>query len=101
MVKEYICRQDIEKFIEDGLNNPNKLEAFGYDAVEILSEIHYMPCVVEVNNSVGEWVSFWHFDRILRCNRCNCEFLRDKLEVMKFCPNCGTYMKNWEVFSSD
>ena len=65
MVKEYICRQDIEKFIEDGLNNPNKLEAFGYDAVEILSEIHYMPCVVEVNNSVGEWVSFWHFDRHL------------------------------------
>ena len=35
----------IEKFIEDGLNNPDKLKAFGHDAVEILAEIHCAPTI--------------------------------------------------------
>lgn len=48
--KEYIERDRIVKFIENGLNNPDKAEAFGHDAVEILAEIHLAPAadVVEV-----------------------------------------------------
>ena len=42
---EYIDRQAVEKFIEDGLNNPDKAERFGYDAVVILGEIHCMDAV--------------------------------------------------------
>ena len=40
---EYIKREDVEKFIEKGLNNPDKSKAYGFDAVEILSEVHFMP----------------------------------------------------------
>lgn len=48
--KEYIERDRIVEFIENGLNNPDKAEAFGHDAVEILAEIHLAPAadVVEV-----------------------------------------------------
>lgn len=48
--KEYIERDRIVKFIENGLNDPDKTKAFGHDAVEILAEIHLDPAadVVEV-----------------------------------------------------
>ena len=42
-MKEYIERTAVEKFIEDGLNNPDKNKAFGHDAIEIMAEVHYMP----------------------------------------------------------
>lgn len=47
---EYIERQALLKFIENGLNNPDKTKAFGYDAVEIMTEVQYAPAadVVEV-----------------------------------------------------
>lgn len=35
----------LEKFITDGLNNPDKAKAFGHDAVTILGEIYAMPTV--------------------------------------------------------
>lgn len=35
----------IEKFIENGLNNPDKKKAFGYDAIEILTEVHFAPTI--------------------------------------------------------
>lgn len=40
---EYIEREALLKFIENGLNNPDRKEAFGYDAVEILEKVQYMP----------------------------------------------------------
>lgn len=40
---EYIKKDTIEKFIKDGLNNPDKSKAFGHDAIEILEEIHFSP----------------------------------------------------------
>lgn len=40
---EYIEREAVEKFIEDGLNNPDVTKRFGHDAIEIMAEIHYMP----------------------------------------------------------
>lgn len=41
-MKEYIERASVEKFIQDGLNNPDKDKAFGHDAIEILAGIHFM-----------------------------------------------------------
>ena len=40
---EYIERAAVEKFIEDGLNNPDKNKTFGHDAIEIMAKVHYMP----------------------------------------------------------
>ncbi len=45
------------KFIEDGLNNPNKRKAFGHDAVEILTEVEFAPTVDAVE--------------VVRCKACN------------------------------
>lgn len=47
---EYIEREALLKFVENGLNNPDKTKAFGYDAVEIMTEVQYAPAadVVEV-----------------------------------------------------
>ena len=40
---EYIEREALLKFIENGLNNPDSAKAFGYDAVEIMTEVQYAP----------------------------------------------------------
>ena len=39
----YIEKEPIIEFITKGLNNPDKTKAFGYDAIEILTEIEYAP----------------------------------------------------------
>ena len=47
---KYIDCEAIEKFIEDGLNNPDEAKRVGHDAIEIMAEVHYMDAadVVEV-----------------------------------------------------
>ena len=37
----YIDADKLIEFITKGLNNPDKTKAFGYDAIEILTEIEY------------------------------------------------------------
>lgn len=49
-----IDAEPIVKFIKDGLNNPNKEEAFGHTAVQILTEIEYAPTVNAVE--VVRWI---------------------------------------------
>lgn len=46
----YIEKEPLIEFITKGLNRPDIIEAFGYDAIEILAEIEYTPTadVVEV-----------------------------------------------------
>ena len=39
----YIKKEPIVEFITKGLNNPDKTKAFGYDAIEILTEIEFSP----------------------------------------------------------
>ena len=39
----YIDADKLIEFITKGLNNPDKTKAFGYDAIEILTEIEYTP----------------------------------------------------------
>lgn len=74
--KRLIDKEPLKKFIEDGLNNPDKLKAFGHDAIEILAEIEYAPTVdaVEVvrckdckwfaDNNGGEWFGCSMFNAI-------------------------------------
>lgn len=47
---EYIKKEAVINFIENGLNNPDKTKSFGHDAIEIMAEVRYMPVadVVEV-----------------------------------------------------
>lgn len=57
MAKEYIEREAVLKFIENGLNNPDRAKAFGYDAVEIMAEVKYMDAADVVERKRGEWIS--------------------------------------------
>lgn len=43
--KRLIDAEKILKFCEDGLNNPDRTKAFGYDAIEIMAEIQYAPTI--------------------------------------------------------
>ena len=101
--KEYIERGALIKFITDGLNNPDKEKAFGHDACEILSEIHFAPAadVVEVRN--GEWIPSPDGINPIKCRnggtvapyRLEEDFGHDfGLYPYKsnFCPNCGAKM---------
>ena len=89
-MKEYIERTAVEKFIEDGLNNPDKNKAFGHDAIEIMAEVHYMPAadVPEVRH--GRWVrDKWPSGtHKLICSECG-EWSGKK---SRYCPSCGTRM---------
>lgn len=100
-MKEYIERTAVEKFIEDGLNNPDKNRAFGHDAIEIMAEVHYMPAadVVEVRH--GRWIGLEYdgyadgcpvYD-LWECSEC-CEEVRgeDVPSTHPWCHSCGARM---------
>ena len=92
-MKEYIERAAVEKFIEDGLNNPDKNKAFGHDAIEIMAEIHYMPAADVVEVKHGRWEPGNPI-----CPVCGENKFKDlDADVWadwqpKFCPNCGARM---------
>ena len=95
---EYIERAAVEKFIEDGLNNPDKNKAFGHDAIEIMAEIHYMPTadVVEVRH--GRWMTTDAYPHHLYCSVCyktyakNAKWVNELDLPTNYCPNCGARM---------
>lgn len=95
-MKTYIERAAVEKFIEDGLNNPDKNKAFGHDAIEIMAEVHYMPVadVVEVRH--GRWISEREPDGTPYCFHCSvCDNDFHHIGIMAatdYCPNCGARM---------
>ena len=97
-MKEYIERAVVEKFIEDGLNNPDKNKAFGHDAIEIMAEIHYMPAadVVEVRH--GRWLTTDAYPHHLYCSVCyktyakNAKWVNELDLPTNYCPNCGARM---------
>ena len=100
-MKEYIERAAVEKFIEDGLNNPDKNKAFGHDAIEIMAEVHYMQAadVVEVRH--GRWGEYESFPLTPSlnghpCSECGMRFSTSAIPVMKYCPNCGALMREIE-----
>ena len=95
---EYIEREALLKFIENGINNPDRKEAFGYDAVEILEKVQYMPAADVVHVVHAEW----RLDGF--CTNCgyradvqsigfNCTGgTRIEYKRTKFCPECGAKM---------
>ena len=93
-MKEYIERAAVEKFIEDGLNNPDKNKAFGHDAIEIMAEIHYMPAADVAPVRHGKWEPGNPI-----CPICGENKFKDlDADVWadwqpKFCPNCGALMR--------
>ena len=90
---EYIEREALLKFIENGINNPDKKEAFGYDAVEILEKVQYMPAADVAPVRHGRWI-----DGDPYCPICR----KDKFRGLDadvwadwkpdYCPNCGARM---------
>ena len=99
---EYIERAAVEKFIEDGLNNPDKNRAFGHDAIEIMAEVHYMPAadVVEVRH--GRWLTTDGYPHRLYCSVCyktyakNAKWVNELDLPTNYCPNCGALMREVE-----
>lgn len=87
-MKDYIERAAVEKFIEDGLNNPDKNRAFGHDAIEIMAEVHYMPAadVVEVRH--GYWI--YHHSGGSFCFAC--KRWVPYSHHPKYCETCGARM---------
>lgn len=86
----YIKKEPIIDFIKNGLNNPNKEKAFGYDAIAILTEIEYAPTtdVEEVRH--GQWV--YHHWCEFRCSICGHWSKTEPRGEENFCPNCGAKM---------
>lgn len=106
---EYIEREAVEKFIEDGLNNPDKEKAFGHDAIKIMSEVHFMPAADVAPVVHGRWIydenaTDWGIGGYI-CSECknknnNLPCNRVKTVRMfsgaKYCPNCGAKMDGSE-----
>lgn len=99
MADEYIKRAAVLKFIQDGLNRKDRSKAFGYDAVEIMTEVQYMPSADVVERKRGEWVQVichvefedGFVDRLYECcSRCHKPNGR---RTSDFCPNCGADMR--------
>lgn len=89
---EYINKDTIEKFIKDGLNNPDKSKAFGHDAIEILEEIYLSPAadVAEVKHGRWRWEG-----KFKACSNCGSHVEWNETlgaNFWKFCPYCGTKM---------
>ena len=97
-MKEYIERQAVEEFIQDGLNNPDKSKAFGHDAIEILAGIHFMLAadVAEVRH--GRWMTTDAYPHHLCCSVCyktyakNAKWVNELDLPTNYCPNCGARM---------
>ena len=47
---DLIDKEPIKKFILDGINKPSP-ESYGYDGIEILSEIEFAPVIIETEVS--------------------------------------------------
>lgn len=89
---EYIERKAVEKYIESGLNNPDKSKAFGHDAIEIMAEVHYMPAADVAPVVHGEWINpkggFWEVCQCSICGSC----WPTIGDAHNYCPNCGAKM---------
>lgn len=99
---EYIERAAVEKFIEDGLNNPDKNKAFGHDAIEIMAEIHYMPAADVAPVRHGRWLTTDAYPHHLYCSVCyktyakNAKWVNELDLPTNYCPNCGALMDEKE-----
>lgn len=91
---EYIEREAVEKFIEDGLNNQDVAKRFGHDAIEIMAEVHYMPAADVAPVVHGRWM---HEEteggfHIWRCSRCGRGMNDNPEGIDLYCYHCGAKM---------
>ena len=97
-MKEYIERQAVEEFIQDGLNNPDKDKRFGYDAIEILAGIHFMLAADVAPVRHGRWMTTDAYPHHLYCSVCyktyakNAKWVNELDLPTNYCPNCGARM---------
>ena len=94
-MKEYIEREAVEEFIQDGLNNPDKDKAFGHDAIEILAGIHFMLAADVAPVRHGRWLTTDAYPHHLYCSVCyktyakNAKWVNELDLPTNYCPNCG------------
>lgn len=101
---EYIEREAVEKFIEDGLNNQDVAKRFGHDAIEIMAEVHYMPAADVVPVVHGRFVhdgprfaggvDWWH------CSSCG-RLVSGVETRFDYCPHCGAKMDGGDNDEAD
>lgn len=90
-----IDAEPVKKFIVDGLNNPDKKKAFGYDAIEILAEIEYAPTVDAVEVVHGQWEQQQGLYSCSECGKtCPYDVQADTIMywTCNYCPSCGAKM---------
>lgn len=91
---EYIEREAVLKLIENGLNNPDKSKAFGHDAIEILTEVQYLPAADVTPVLHGRWINRG-WEKGFECSNCHSfALLNYESEYHKSdcCPHCGAKM---------
>lgn len=103
---EYIEREAVEKFIEDGLNNQDVAKRFGHDAIEIMAEVHYMPAADVAPVVHGRWddipntyMSVASKDGTYHGNATSCSVCHEvnpNAYKTNYCPNCGAKMDGVE-----
>lgn len=98
---EYIEREAIEKFIEDGLNTSDMAKRFGHDAIEIMAEVHYMPAADVAPVVHGKWIArsdkgIISMTHPYMCSRC----WRVEMDKEPYC-NCGAKMDGGDNDAAD
>lgn len=89
-MSRYIDAETIEQFIADGLNRVPKKDAMGFDAVEILSEIHFAPTADVAPVVHARWVHKKNWGDKYVCSNCSFEFGTE--QIGKYCKECGARM---------
>lgn len=91
----YIDAEKLEKYIADGLNNPNKEKAFGFDAIQILGEIYAMPTVDIPEEKQQRDLKHGRWERTddgaAKCTSCKRK-MYPYLYGYAHCPLCGAIM---------
>jgi NADH pyrophosphatase NudC (nudix superfamily) len=86
--KQLIYVEPIKKFIVDRLNSKNAMEAFGYDAIEILEQIEFAHTVDAVEVVHGRWI---RRGNEMKCSECKFIYYSNH-DDFNYCPNCGAKM---------
>lgn len=94
-MSRHIDVEPIEKFIENGLNR--KENPFGWQAVEILTEIHYTPTADVAPVRHRHWERVNPANRptatgTFKCSECGHCYIMRVFEKYNFCPHCGAKM---------
>lgn len=103
----YIKKEPIIEFIIKGLNNPDKKKAYGYDAIEILTEIEFTPTADVVEVKHGKWIDVYkgkYHNKLFVCSICGgkalYKFVTNELgnkrtiqDLTLGCPHCLARME--------